>query len=205
MSKCKPLSAYLCPKPTMAVRPMKEGEDFNLGDSERALFDCIINEHTGIVGTKFEYFQNLQEGVTDPLYNEPAVRKYNGPFILKGFFTFPEDAPTSAQEGFYNSFDGQLFVPRSEFEKVGATWGPSESDIVRILKSPYWNQESVDGFDLQRGSTLNGLIPNAGMYFAVTDVRESGLLFDTTSFVGFELTIRRNTQQTPERKLTNSI
>lgn len=205
MSNCKPLKAYLCPQPSGPVRAMKEGETFGLTDAERGLFDCVINEHVGIIGTQLQYFQNLQEGVVDPLYNEPAKRKYNGPFLVMGFLSYPDHAPNVGMEGFRSYIDSTAYITRAAFEKAGVNWGPSESDIIRAWPVPYWNQSSVDGFAMTGGPNLNGLIPGAGLYFSITDVREEGVLFDTPSFVGFQLTLRRITEQTPERKLTNSL
>lgn len=198
-----PVSAYLCPKPSTpldrcnsGVRPMQPGEKFGLSDAERGLFDCIASEHVQIIGTTIEYFpQNQQLSQVDALYNEPIRRSFSGPFMLSAYISYPEHSPSTSVEGFTSFFDATAFITRTEFERVNLVTGPGESDVLRIWNTPYWNQTSVDGFN----------VPGAGLYFSIVDVREDGVLFDTPSFMGFTLTIRRVTQQTPERKITNSL
>jgi len=195
VSKCKSISDYLCPQPTMPVRPMGDCETFALGDCERALFDCITSEHVNIIGTSIAYYtQNISQSIVDPVYNEPVKRAWLGPYLLKAFVTLAKTTGV-AMEGLSSQFDGELWLPRSECERVNML-APSETDIVRVWDTPYYNTEfAVDGFD----------IPGAGLYFAITDVQEDGTLFDNPSFVGFKCTLRRTTQQTPERKLVTSI
>ena len=195
MSKCPSITDYLCPQPTMPVRPMGDCESLSLTDCERALFDCITNEHVNIVGTTVAYYvQNHAQSIVDPVYNEPVKRAWLGPYLLKGFVTL-EKTTGIAMEGESSTFDGELFLPRVECERVNLR-APGESDIVRIWDTPFMNTDfAVDGFD----------IPGAGLYFAITDVAEEGWLFDNPSFIGFKCTLRRTTQQTPERKLVTNL
>lgn len=196
----RPLSSYLISLPTPSgkccdVRPMREGESFGLGDSERALFDSVAQEHVGIVGTDFEYFsQNLQKATVDPLYNEPARRVFDGPYLMKGYLSYPEHGPNVGMEGFTSSFDATAYITRAAFEAANLS-SPAEADIVRVWNTAYWNMTSVDGYP----------VPGAGLYFSIVDVKEDSVLFDTPSFLGFTLTLRRVTQQTPERKITNTL
>ena len=195
MSKCKSISDYLCPQPTMPVRAMGNCESFSLGDSERALFDCITSEHVNIVGTPIAYYrQNQPQSIVDPVYNEPVKRAWLGPYLLKAFVTLSKQTSVG-MEGLSSTFDGELFLPRSECERVNMQ-APSEADIVQVWDTPYFNtQTAVDGFN----------IPGAGMFFSIVDSQEDGTLFDNPSFVGFKCVLRRTTQQTPERKLVTSI
>lgn len=201
--KCKPLSAYLVTLPTGACSPcspmplMQDGEAFALGDAEKALFDSVSQEHVGIVGTTVLYWiQNQKKSIVDPLYNEPVKRGFDGPFLLKAFFTYPDKSPTVGLEGFSSAFDASMFIPRAEIERVRMPASPGESDICRVWDAPYWNEQfAVDGFP----------IPDAGLYFSVIDAKEDGVVFDTSHFVGFQCSLRRSTQQTPERKLVTSI
>jgi len=201
--KCKPLSTYLMAFPTGACSPcapmplMKEGEAFGLGDAEKALFDSVSQEHINVVGTEVLYWtQNQKKSIVDPLYNEPVKRAFEGPYRLKGFFTYPDKSPSAGMEGYSSSFDASLFLSRTEVERVGMLAPPGESDIVRVWNAPYWNEQfAVDGF----------AIPDAGLYFSVIDAKEDGVVFDTTHFIGFQCALRRTTQQTPERKLVTSI
>lgn len=195
MSKCKSISDYLCPQPTMPVRAMGNCESFSLGDSERALFDCITSEHVNIVGTPIAYYrQNQPQSIVDPVYNEPVKRAWLGPYLLKAFVTLSKQTSVG-MEGLSSTFDGELFLPRSECERVNMQ-APSEADIIQVWDTPYFNtQYAVDGFN----------IPGAGMFFSIADSQEDGNLFDNPSFVGFKCVLRRTTQQTPERKLIMSI
>jgi hypothetical protein len=196
MSKCKPLSAYLCPCPSKPVTVASACGGFSLGASEQALFDCITSEHVNITGTTITYWpQDQSRSIVDPVYNEPVKRAWAGPYTLKGMFAYPNKSTGVAQEGLSSQVDTTLWIPRVEVERVGMK-APSESDVLQVWNTPYWNIEfAVDGYN----------VPGAGLFFAVTDVREDGVLFDNPVFVGFELTLRRNTQQTPERKLVTSI
>lgn len=207
MPICKPLSAYLISLPntpkTAACSPllvMREGEEFGLTNYEQSLFDSVAQEHVNIIGTTIEYWPNAVSngksylGVTDPLYNEPAKRAFLGPYIIKAYVSYLDIAPTPGMEGWSSSVDSTAYITRAEIEKYGLP-APGETDIIRVWNNPYWNQAVTAGFE----------IPGAGTYFSVTDCREDGMLFDTPSFMGFTLTLRRTTQQTPERKITNNL
>ena len=177
---------------------MREGEPFGLTDSERALFDSLAGEHVNIIGTTFDYYNiNLDQSIRDPLYDEPVARKYNGPYRVRGYLSYPEHGPTMDDQGYSSQFDASCYITRQEFERAGLVGGPSESDILRAWKEEtYWDKNtSVDGFN----------VPGAGLFFSIIDVREDGVLFDTPAFVGFTLTLRRNTKLTPERKITNNL
>lgn len=201
--KCKPLSSYLVTLPTGACSPcgslpvMQEGETFGLTDSEKALFDSVASEHTGIAGTDILYWPQIQQkSIVDPLYNEPVKRAFAGPYKIKGYFSYPDKTTQAGLEGFSASFDATAWISRAEVERVGMVASPGESDILQVWNNFYWNNQfAVDGFN----------IPNAGLYFSVVDAKEDGVVFDTTLFTGFALTLRRSTQQTPERKLVTSI
>ena len=185
---------------------MREGESFGLGSSELALFDCITSEHVNIAGTEIEYYQLSLDSMSnntngqplslrDPLYDEPIKRVYLGPFKIKAYVSYPDHGPTPGIEGFSSNFDATAFVTRRSLEIAGVP-APNESDILGFWDTSFYHkQTSVDGFN----------IPNAKFYFAVIDVREDGHLFDNADFVGFTLTLKRTTQQTPERKIVNSL
>ena len=177
---------------------MKEGEQLGMTAAEKALFDHVGTEHVGIAGTEIEYWQiNLTNSVRDPLYGEPAYRKYNGPYRMKALMGYPDHAPIVGQEGFSSTFDATMYITRAALEEAGVVGGPAESDIIRVWDAEtYWSKNtSVDGYN----------VPGAGLYLSITDVREEGVLFDTATFLGFTLTLRRTTIQTPERKITNNL
>ena len=208
MGGCKPLSAYLCPQPTMGVRPMREGEAFTLSDSERALFDCIATEQVNIAGTEIEYFQlaldtlqNTPNGqpqtIRDPLYDEAVERQYLGPYRLKAYVSYPDITPQLAPEGFSAGIDATAFIPRASIEAVGMP-SPNEADILGFWGNSYYHSEGG-------ASTAGYPIRGARFYFSVIDVKEEAQLFDTYSFLGFSLTLRRTTQQPPERKIANAL
>lgn len=207
MGGCKPISAYLIPAPTAKVRPMQEGEPLGLNDSERGLFDSIVTEQTNIAGTEVLYYQlsldtqanNIngeQYSIRDPLYDEPVKRVYVGPYKIKIYMSYPDVGPQVGVEGFNLTADAMAYIPRATLEAAGMSY-PAESDILGAwLDYPYWSPNTAAaGFQ----------VPNAVFYFAVTDVKEEGQLFDTGSFVGFALTLRRTTQQAPENKISNLL
>jgi hypothetical protein len=194
--------------PTMEVRPMREGEPFTLNASERALFDCIATEQVNIAGTEIEYFQlaldtlqNTPNGqpqtIRDPLYDEPFERRYLGPYKLKAYVSYPDISPLLAIEGFSSSIDATAFIPRASIEAAGMP-APTESDILGFWLDSYYHNQAG-------GGTAGFPVAGSRFYFSVIDVKEEAQLFDTYSFLGFTLTLRRTTQQTPERKIVNAL
>lgn len=183
-SKVKPLCA--CPAaPTVCT--------FNLDASEMFLFDTWANEHTTIAGVDIEFWSlNVGGSVTDPLYGEAIERKWHGPFKLKAWVQFPDDAPEANQQGKRSVFTSAVWIPRQQFEMHNAPV-PNENDVVRIWNIPFFKEHAVDGEH----------VPGRGFFFDVVDVKHDGHVFDQAGFVGFSLDLVRRTDFTPERRLQN--
>lgn len=183
-------------KPVRPAQPLPAAplvNDFTLCDGERFLFDCWAQEHNRIGGTQIEFWSLDVEGSTrDPLYDEPIVRDFAGPFRMVGYLEYPDGFAEAREEGFRSVWNGSIWIARKEFEDAHSP-PPSEGDVIRVWNTPFFQKFSVDEED----------VPGRGFYFDITQVGDDGHLFDTPSFVGFKCDISRRTEFTPERRLTN--
>lgn len=178
----------LCPpKP---VKPSCSPAEFTLGSEESFLFDTIAQEINQIAGTTIDYYPLDPTKVRDPLYDEPEVRTFLGPFRLKGIAEWPSSTPEMREEGFKQTFEATFYIARVEFDAHGALY-PNEGDVFRIWDNPYFNAQAVN----------NESIPGAGYYFDAVDVDEQGHINDTPEFTGFSIGVRRRTEFTPERRI----
>lgn len=184
----------LLPYPTLRKVQPYEFPTLQMPECEHDLFDSIAQEHVGIAGTDIEYWSHdIQAGTRDALYDEPIKRVYRGPFKLKGYITLPDSEPEARMEGSRTIFTAECWIARKEFEDVRAP-APGESDVIRVWKSPFFDKFAVD----------NVTEPGAGYFFDILDVDDDGHLFDAITFVGFKMSIKRRTEFTPERRITNT-
>lgn len=192
--KQTPVSALEVPG-TNGGRIVKPYDGFDLDDlgHERRFFECLASEHLNILGTKLGlWVLDLSTSEVDPLYNEPTKRVYDGPYVIKAWVEYPPTTPEANEVGFSMDRAQSAWVPRFSLEEVGLPQPPKPGDIVQFWDTAYYNN----------GSVLEPQPPeNSGMFFELTDVDEDGLLFDSSSFVGWTLALRRNTKFVPERKL----
>lgn len=168
---------------------------FHLDDSERWLFDSIKQEHTGIVGTSMDFYsQQVQPGEKkrDPLYDEPLVGQWCGPYRVTGFAEWPEPNVEVKEEGLRKTWAAVFYVARKEFEDARAPY-PKEGDVVRIWSTPYFDKDA---------SVLHEQIPKSGFYFDITKADDDQHLMDAAYFVGLKLTVARRTEFTPERRIS---
>ncbi len=86
----------------------------------------------------------------------------------------------------------RAWIPRKVFEDAHCP-APLEGDVLRVWRTPFFNDWSVSGDEPQQG----------GYYFTVVVVNDEGHLYDQPGFVGFEFSISRNTDFTAERRLDN--
>jgi len=180
--------------PNSVVGPCEDGT-FTLTDKELFLFDLIAQEHTNIEGTEIDLYQmSRKRQVTDPLYDEVVLNAFDGPFRLKAWVEYPEVNVEIREEGFRKVLPSTLWVARIDIERVGAR-PPYYGDVAHFWKTPFFDQQSVS-YDV--GKTKRGY------YFTLTDIYDDGHVFDQASFVGFKATLARNTEFTPERRLTNT-
>jgi hypothetical protein len=181
--KLRPVAPY--PFPTL-----------QMPECEHDLFDSIAQEHVRILGTDVDYWSHeIEKAKRDPLYDEPVKRVFKGPFRIKGYVSWPDSVPEARMEGLRSTFNAEAWIARKELEDAGVKAPPSESDVLRIWKTPFFDQNSVN---------LDSKLTGGGYYFDIIDVDDDGHLFDSSTFVGFKLTLKRRTEFTPERRITNT-
>lgn len=186
----------LVPYPTLRKVEPYPFPQLNLPECEHDLFDSIAQEHSQIAGTSIDlYLHNLEKSKRDPLYDEPVQRVFDGPFRIKGHVTFPDSAPEARMEGFHTTFSAEAWIARKELEDAGIKQVPGEGDVMSFWRTPFFDAGSVDN---------DPTVPFSGYFFDVVDVDEDGHLFDSPSFVGFKFTLKRRTEFTPERRITNT-
>lgn len=177
--------------PRRKVEPLRLPK-IHLGDTERFMFDLWAQEHTRISGTNFEYFPiDLAESKKDPLYNEAETRVFGGPFKIIGWIELPIGTSEMQEEGMHKTFGPKAWLARKEVEDQSMP-APKIGDVLHVWDLPFYEVQSTS--EIAKS-------PGAGFYFEVTEVNTDGQLFDTPSFVGFTMNLRRRTEFTPERRL----
>lgn len=165
-----------------------EGDQtYRIDDSERFLHDLIAQEATEIIGTECTIWQrSLKKSKVDPLYGEAIETGFNGPFVVRAHFEWPDVTPEATEAGKRQIWPAAIWVARKSLEAAGA--GPmDEGNIVRVWDIPYFNNEA----------TLNN--PNSqGFFFDVVKVNDDGHINDTASFVGFRCDLKRRSDSPPE-------
>lgn len=160
-------------------------------DTELALYDSIAAEQVRCSGTVGDYYSlNVQKSTVNPTYDESIRRVFDGPFRLAMFVEWPKSNPEVREEGMRVKWECRGWIPRVEFENARAPV-PLEGDMVRIWRTPFFDSWSVSGDEPQGG----------GYYFNVVKCNDEGHLYDSPGFVGFEVTLQRSTDFTPERRL----
>lgn len=191
----KPKPQIIKPYPTLRKVEPYPFPKLGMPDCEHDLFNSIAQEHSGIAGTEIDFFShNIGKATRDPLYDEPLKRVYEGPFRVKGYIAWPDTTPEVRMEGWRTVVNAEAWIARKEIEDQHCPV-PSETDVLRIWKIPFFDKEwSVDSDN----------VPNSGYFFDVLNVNDDGHLFDSAQFVGFRLTLKRRSEFTPERRITNT-
>lgn len=188
---------------TRKVAPY-DGTTLVMPVAEHALFDSVAQEHVHIVGTEIDYFSHqVPLSVRDPLYDEPIDRAYSGPFKIKIYITWPETAFEVDEKGWRALTSAEAWIPRKEVEDKNCP-APTPTDVMRVWNTPFFNEWSVAGLAKAGIPVPNTTVPNAGYFFDILSVVDDGHLFDSPQFVGFKLEIKRRTEFTPERRVTNT-
>lgn len=179
--------------PNARIEPLRVGDQvFRLTDQERFIFDIWAQESTNEWGTDAQLFSLDTFGSNhDPLYMEPTLRKWSKPYKIRAWVSKPTQNPIVSEDGFRIHFDATAWVSRKELEDAGAP-APREGDVLQFWHLPQFN---VDAAARTPG------IPNSGYYFDVLNATPSAHLFDTPTFVGYELKIKRRSEFGPERKI----
>lgn len=178
--------------PGAKVEPYKT--ELTLDDVERPLFDSIAQEHVRQLGTLIDlYFRDIGKSQRDSVYDEAIKTSWSTPIRVKGFVEWPDSAPVLEDQGEHTEFNATAWIARKELEDAHANI-PSEGDVLCIWRTPFFNAWASD----------NQNEPDQGFYFNIVDVDDDGHLFDTPSFVGVRMTIRRNNTFSPERRIKST-
>lgn len=159
---------------------------------ELALFDSIAAETTRIGGTDVDiYILDADASPTDPLYEEPIQRHFKGPFRVRGVVEYPDATPAQNPEGMTTDWPSSLWVSRQDIELVGCPV-PGEDDIVGFWLTPFWDDQAAGSAEKTEDTEL---------FFNVLNTNPDGMLFDNPEFVGVKMTLARNTEFRPERRI----
>lgn len=177
-------------------RKVEAANEFNFEGEYEHLFSFWAQEHTTALGTTIDYFFQDREGaILDPLYNEPEKRAWDGPYKLKAWVKWPEQVLEPREEGARFTWTANLWIPRLSLEEAEIERMPEEGDVVRVWKIPFFDELSM-GVDRPD-------IPGAGYFFDILQTQEQGHALDNPNFTGFKFDMKRRSEFTPERRLTN--
>ena len=179
-------------RPPMMIAPAL---DFRLTDQERWLFDGYAQENLHIAGTPFDYYWlDVANTEIDALYGEAGERAFRGPYKLTGWLEMPIRLDAMRMEGRSATWNPSAWVARKDVEDA-RIYQPKEGDVIQVWQIPFYESFS----DVLPS---NKPTPGSGFYFDVTEVETNGQMFDTPSFVGYKLTLKRRTMFSPERRLS---
>jgi len=180
--------------PNRKIAPLDIGdEQFRLRGNELFMFDLWAQETNRTWGIPIDYyFLNVEKSTRDPLYDEPTSRNFSRAYKLEAWVQMPTQNPIASEEGFRIHFDGSMWIARKDLEEIKAPCAPQEGDVIGFWDNPQFNADAAAN---------NPNIPNSGYYFDVTNAVPDGHLFDTPTFVGYKLTIKRRSEFGAERKI----
>jgi len=163
----------------------------HFGDEDLPLFDSVTMERTAASGTELDfYFRDVFGSVKSQYGDETKV--WRGPYKLMADVKWPEKAPEATEQGGKATWEAKVWVPRANYDKLRLQ-APKVGDIVRVWRMPYY--QSFGQSDL----TTENAPARGGYFFTVDKVSDKGHIADTGTFVGFELTVKRDSEFTPER------
>jgi hypothetical protein len=174
------------------VQCMPCGE-FKLDANESYMFDLITQEHTGAVAVDIMLYPlSRKKSTIDPLYGEAVEWVWDGPYRIEGFVEKPQVSLEVREQGLKVAFPTTIWIPRLNLEQAGAK-PPRESDVLGFWNIPYWIDQA----------TTNKASDIPQHFFNVTLVEEDGFVFDGPYFTQYKLTVNRNTEFVPERRIEN--
>lgn len=190
MADCK--KKVECVKGMPPVKCMPCGE-FRLDGSELWMFDHITQENTNAVAVDLVLYPlSKKKSVIDPLYGEAIEFAFDGPFKILGYVEKPLVSIEVKEQGLKLAFPASVWIPRLSLEEIGAP-APTEADVVGFWEIPYWINEGV----------TNKASDTPRFFFNVISVEEEGFVFDGPGFTQFKLSVNRNTEFVPERRVAN--
>ncbi len=161
-------------------------------EAELPIRDAVASDSVKISGTEIIYYSlDVYGSQFDPLYKEPIRRAWNGPFKLNGYVEMPTNQRIAREFGSIDVFESSAWLARIDVENARMPV-PAPGDVLG-----FWN---IFFFDKKFG--INGETnTDSVFYFDVLNVSTDGHIYDSPLFVGFKLTIKRNTAFTAERRL----
>jgi hypothetical protein len=167
--------------------------EFKLDARESYMFDLIAQENTNAVAVELLLYPlSRKKSTIDPLYGEAVAFAFDGPFRVLGYVEKPTVSTEVREGGFRQTFPSTITIPRLNLEEVGAPI-PRESDVVGFWEIRYWIRDGV----------TNKASDIARYFFNVTDVEEDGFVFDGPHFTQLKLSLTRNSEFVPERRVAN--
>lgn len=162
---------------------------FQITDCEAALMQGLATEQINVISTPVGYFRMDRRGSKwDPVYNEPTNLRFLPPLSLQGRVQKPTKATEAGERGQTTTWDAMLWLSRELFP---ADTPPQEGDVVGFWNDVFTRSSAVRWED----------VPRAAHYYDVVGVDTDGHIADTGNFVVFEITLKRRTEFTPERRL----
>jgi hypothetical protein len=138
------------------------------------------------------YPLSRKKSTIDLLYGEAVAFAFDGPFRVLGYVEKPTVSTEVREGGFRQTFPSTITIPRLNLEEVGAPI-PRESDVVGFWEIRYWIRDGV----------TNKASDIARYFFNVTNVEEDGFVFDGPHFTQLKLSLTRNSEFVPERRVAN--
>lgn len=170
-------------------------QGFRLDWKDSFVFDVFAKETVTIGGTQCEIFQlNKQTSTVDPLYSEPSVRVFDGPYQIFAQVDWPEPSPEALEEGMHEVWPSGAWIPRKIIEEAKAR-APTEGDVIHFWSLPFYDAFSVRNLPN---------VPEAGYYFEIMKVADEGHVNDSAAFVAFKCDIKRRSEFTAERLITGA-
>lgn len=191
---CKELEEYFKKTDKGCDNFLRNGQELNYSDlKEDALqttSDLFAENQINLSGTDIIYHKLAPRKMQkiDPLYGEYINIKYLTPIKIKGIFKYPLDAYLSRAEGVQKTFTTSCSVTRKAFEDYGIPY-PTEGDVIEVWLTDFW----INKGNLDRQS------PGESFAFLVKKSSPKGMIGASPSFTGFDLTVTRYTEYTPER------
>lgn len=171
--------------------PFRGVDRLHFADEDLALFDSVTMERTAVSGTEMDfYFRDVLGSVKSQYGDESKV--WRGPYKLMADVKWPEKAPEATEQGGKATWEAKVWVPRRSYDNLRLQ-APKVGDVVRVWRLPYY--QSYGQSDL----TTTTAQASAGYFFTVDKVADKGHIADTGNFIGFELTVKRDSDFTPER------
>lgn len=165
-------------------------DQFRLAACEADLMKQVAEEQITGGGTPVAYYRlDKNASSWNPLYNEPEKLVFKAPLNLTARVQKPEKNTQANEKGQTTTWDAVVWIAVASWPSTGDP--PTEGDVVGFWDSAYFRGAGV----------RQEKIPGASFYYDVIGVDTDGHVNDTSAFVAWEVTLKRRTEFTPERRL----